>query len=382
MKILHILSNDKWTERAEPAADLALGQQKAGHQISFACGLTRRLAEEDCVAFRLRHKGLEADELELTKHFRLRPALQAVPALRRIIAERDIEVVHCHMPNAHLLGALAVRCSARQPILVRSLYHPDRDEQPVRLRWACRIATHGLVAISPQAAAWLTSYLRWPSDRLAVIEPSVDVERFSAKPADDPRAVFGLSADSFVLGMVTAIGPRRRLDITLGAVALLAERYPRLRFLLVGRGKVKSVVEDAARELGIQDRIVMAGYCRDERLVQAYRAMNLLAYPMPGTDKSCRTVREAMAAGVPVAASRVGFLPELIRDGQTGWLTEVGARALADIVEAAIRRPQELAKVAAAAAQEAAQRFCPRLQAEKTLQFYRALQGATSAKTP
>jgi len=244
------------------------------------------------------------------------------------------------------------------------LYHPDRDEQPVRLRWACRIATHGLVAISPQAAAWLTSYLRWPSDRLAVIEPSVDVERFSAKPADDPRAVFGLSADSFVLGMVTAIGPRRRLDITLGAVALLAERYPRLRFLLVG------------------DRIVMAGYCRDERLVQAYRAMNLLAYPMPGTDKSCRTVREAMAAGVPVAASRVGFLPELIRDGQTGWLTEVGARALADIVEAAIRRPQELAKVAAAAAQEAAQRFCPRLQAEKTLQFYRALQGATSAKTP
>ncbi len=375
MNILHVLSNFKWTERAEPAADLAVGQKLSGETIWFACGRNRGLAQEDTVFYRLQKKGLDPLELRLTKHFRLLPALRDIQALRGIIAERQIDVLHAHMPNAHLLGAAAARLSKRRPLVVRSIYHPDRDEQPIRFKVATRLGTDGIVAIAPEAQAWLTTEQMWPSARMRVIEPSVDIERFGKDAAGDLRKEFGLAPDAFVLGMVTAIGPRRRLDIAIRALALLAEKRPNVRLFIVGRGKIERVIEGLARELGIRDRIVLAGYCREDRLVQAYRTMDLLVYPVPGTDKSCRTVREAMAAGVPAVASRIGFLPRLIEDGKTGRLMELDPRSLADIVEDLMDNPARLAAMATASRETARQRFAPALQAEKTIAFYRALRG-------
>ncbi len=374
MNVLHVLSNYKWTERAEPAADLAVGQKKAGATVFFACGRNRRLDQEDSVAFRLRKKGLEPDELRLNKHFQVLSAVRDVSALRRIIDERQIDVLHAHMPNAHLIGTLSARLSARRPHVVRTLYNPDKDEQPLRMKIACRIGTDGIVAIAPEAQAWLETELNWPSVRTRIIEPSVDVERFGTRPEQDLREEFAIARDAFVLGMVTAIGPRRRLDIAIRALKRLADRHPNVRLFIVGRGKIDLVIEGLARELGVRDRIVLAGYCRGERLVQAYRTMTMLVYPMPGTDKSCRTVREAMATGLPVAASRVGFLPRLIEDGKTGRLMDVDPDSLAEIVEDAIAHPDRLAAMAEESLKAAQRRFSPALQAEKTLAFYRDMQ--------
>jgi spore coat protein SA len=139
-------------------------------------------------------------------------------------------------------------------------------------------------------------------------------------------------------------------------------------------------VEEPARKLGIRDRIVLAGYCRDDRLVQAYRTMNALVYPMPGTDKSCRTVREAMAAGVPVLASRVGFLPSLVEHRKTGWLTEVSSESLAAAIEECINDPTRLSNMGAEALAVARKRFSPMEQAEATMAFYDDLSRSSSSR--
>ncbi len=374
MNILHILSNYKWTERAEPAADLAVGQQQLGCTVHFACGRNRGLPEVDSVAFQLRRKGIEPDELHLNKHFRWIPALRDAQVLRRMIAARAIDVVHAHMPSAHLTGALATRLSRRAPRVVRSIYNPERDEQPFRLKLACRLTTHGIVVVSEPARNWLQQRGSWPPEHTRIIEPAIDVERFGADAAGDLRAEFGLAPEDFVLGMVTAIGPRRRIDIVLGALQRLAAERPNLRLLLVGRGKIERVVEAPARALGIRDRIVLTGYCRAERLVQAYRSMDLLAYPMPGTDLSCRTVREALAAGLPVAATRTGFLPRLIEDGRNGRLVELDADSLAQAIRDGMDHPQQLAAMAAQARATAQRRFSRQEQARKTLAFYQDLE--------
>ena len=130
-----------------------------------------------------------------------------------------------------------------------------------------------------------------------------------------------------------------------------------------------------ARELGIADRVAVAGYCRGDLLVAALRAMHVLVYPRPGSDKSCRTVREAMAAGLPVVAPSVGFLPELIEDHQTGRLMTISGEDLAGILSELISNPVKLGEMATRALELAAARFSRRLQAEKTLALYQTLLG-------
>jgi glycosyltransferase involved in cell wall biosynthesis len=101
--------------------------------------------------------------------------------------------------------------------------------------------------------------------------------------------------------------------------------------------------------------------------------MDLLVYPVPGTDKSCRTVREAMASGVPVIASGIGFLPELIEDGDNGRLMDLSPRSLADILSDLIRDHDKLDRMGRLASETAEQRFSTALQAERTLSFYSKL---------
>ena len=125
--------------------------------------------------------------------------------------------------------------------------------------------------------------------------------------------------------------------------------------------------------MNILDRIVLAGYCEQDRLVAAYRAMDVLIYPIPGSDKSCRTVREAMAAGVPVIAPEIGFLPELIEDRVSGRLMDVSGESLAKIIEDLLQDKNKLRQMGRRSLEIAGQRFSLGLQASKTLSFYHQL---------
>jgi glycosyltransferase involved in cell wall biosynthesis len=166
------------------------------------------------------------------------------------------------------------------------------------------------------------------------------------------------------------------LDISLKAIHTLAKIHPQLQMLLVGRGRegaVEMVVETPAREMDILDKIVKAGYCEGDRLVAAYRAMDVLVYASPGSDKSCRTVREAMAAGIPVIAPAIGFLPELIEDHATGRLMALSGESLAKILDELIQDEVKLREMGINSLKTALTRFSPLLQAERTLNFYQEL---------
>jgi glycosyltransferase involved in cell wall biosynthesis len=126
-------------------------------------------------------------------------------------------------------------------------------------------------------------------------------------------------------------------------------------------------------EMNIADKIVMPGYCNGDHLVAAYRAMDVLIYPTPGSDKSCRTVREAMAAGIPVIAPGIGFLPELIEDHVTGRLMVLSGESLADILSELMQDKTKLREMGSRALKCATRRFAPDLQARKTLTFYQRL---------
>lgn len=373
MNILHVLSNYRWTERAEPATDLVLAQRDLGLHADLVCGRNRGDPGES-VGFRAARKGVDPFCLELPKHFEWSTLRRDLSGLRRLIRTGGYDVVHAHMENGWLLSALAVRGPARRPLCVASLYDPAGLPRKWRNRWlANRRRTDGLAVICEEAAGSVCREYGFPEERIGVIEPGVDVERFGrAASRSEARRRFRVEG-AFVVGMVTAVGGRRRLDLVLQAVARLVPEIPGIRLLVIGRGKMRRFLEEPARALGIRDRIVLGGYCRDDDLRQAYAAMDGLAYPMHGTDRSCRTVREALAAGVPVIASRVGFLPRLVRHGETGFLVDPAEKAMAEGIRALHRLPDKGAAMARRARQEAARRFDLRKQAAATQAFYERL---------
>ena len=378
MKVLHVLSNWKWTERSEPAVDLAIAQSKLGAEIQFACGRAPA-GSSFHVASHARQKGLAAvHELNLPKHLRIFAAFCDQLRLCRILEQFGPDIVHCHMRNAHLTAGLA-RGMARRPLIVRSSYDPAGPAGDLRSRWLYRFRTDGLVVINRQSREHATTRCGFRPEAVQIAEPGIDLQRFAPqREVAFGRSFFDLEHSAFVVGVVSRIRASRRIDIALQALRNLVGRFPQVQLLVVGRGSpgvVEEIIERPARRMGISNPLRLPGYCRNDELVGAYRSMDVLVYPIPGTDPTCRTVREAMASGVAVIAPPVGFLPDLIEDRVTGRLMELSCDSLTTILAELISDREQLHRMAQRSLETAGKRFSAELQAETVLSFYRRLSG-------
>ena len=261
---------------------------------------------------------------------------QDVPALAEIIDREHIDILHAHMENAHLLAALARRRSTRKPALVVSHYNVEGPKRSLRTTILHRKATDACILITNQARRNTLSRFPIPPACAEIIGPGIDLDRFDPGRTVEEAFPRSIPEQAFVIGMVTRIRSDRRVDLAISALELLKDRNPHVHLLIVGHGEEEEALRGQVKRAGIEDRVTWAGYCRGDQLVLAYRAMDLLFYPIPGTDQSCRTVREAMAAGVPVLASRTGFLTSLVEEEKTGYFTSLNAEDLADKLDALV----------------------------------------------
>jgi glycosyltransferase involved in cell wall biosynthesis len=111
---------------------------------------------------------------------------------------------------------------------------------------------------------------------------------------------------------------------------------PAARLVLVGRGEHRPALEALVGELGLESTVVFAGY-RGEDLPATLAALDCLVLLGTGSEESCRAVLEGMAVGRPVVAAPVGALPEIVVEGETGWLVEAAPEPVAAALEAALR---------------------------------------------
>ncbi len=382
MNTLHLLSNWRWTERAEPAVNLVRGLNRIpGIQASFVCGHPRPGDPEDTALYQTRRRGIEPAVLHFDKHLRPLGAWRDIRALRRMIQSQSVDIVHAHMPNALLLGTLAVRSlRTARPLCIGTAYEPEGPVPTLRSR-LCLPWVDGWIVMTEQARERLIRQHHHAPHRVACILPAVDIERFARAQTLDARHTFALDPDWVVLGMVARYGSRRKSKWVIEALHRIADDCPKLRLLIVGRGNLREQVEEPAQACGVRDRVVLAGYCRDDRLVEAYASMDALVYPEPGTDKSARAVREALAAGLPVVACRTGILPELVEPGRTGLLADPDPEALACAMRTLYQEQDLRRRMAAEAAVTARQRFAIDAQAARVAGFYATLREDRKGRT-
>jgi glycosyltransferase involved in cell wall biosynthesis len=331
LRILHVVANRWWTGTADPALDLARALKERGHSVWFAC------VRGDVLEAHVRAAGVTlVEELSLERTARPSWLAAQISTLRRVIQTREIDVVHAHQTHDHWLAALGRRGTAAA--LVRTVHHRRAVHAGPAARWLLR-RTDALVAVSEGIAARLRA-TGTPARRVTVVPGAVDAERFTPAVDGTPvRVELELGAAPTV-GCVARLVPKRGHDVLLRAVARLRDRMPEVRLVLVGRGEGRPVLESLVRELGLEKTVLFAGY-RGADLPAVLAAIDCFVLLGVGSEETCRAVLEAMAVARPVVAARAGAIPEIVVDGETGWLVDPTPETVAAALEAALRdRPR------------------------------------------
>jgi len=323
MTVLHLFSNWKKTGPAELAANLAACLSDSGITVLFACCRTPHGRTPNLFQY-VRSRGLNhIFELHLGKHFRPISALRGIYELRKLIMENNVDIVHSHMPNDHLLGGFAARLTRRRPLVVRTDYNILSAPPTCRASVSLRRFTDHLVVASDLAlvSPYVGRYLE--TERISVIRPGVDTYRFNPGRSLSADVSLPFAADAIVAGVVARVQPHRQFDLLLTAFAEAVSNEPRLRLVIVGRGShIKRVAVDRVRQLGLADLVFFTGYLRDDAYVAAVNAFDFQIFLVPGSDATCRAAREGMALGKPQLVSKRGILPELVPHEVCGLVVE------------------------------------------------------------
>jgi glycosyltransferase involved in cell wall biosynthesis len=240
--------------------------------------------------------------------------------LRAVLAAFAPHVVNAHRSEDHLFAALALRGSGRPLVRTRGDVRPPRTHLANRILYGKKTAAH--VACADFMPERFFAPLGVDPERVTVIRPGLDVERFTRGAPDSgaARRTLGLEPGPWIglIGRWTAA--KGHAVLLRAAAAMTMEPAPRL--LLTGLENeigARDLLEDAA-SLGIGDRVRVAPPVADVRA--ALRAVDVLAVPSVASEAIARIALEGLALGVPTVASDLNSLPEIV--GDAGLLVPPG----------------------------------------------------------
>lgn len=293
-----------------------------------------------------------------------------VSRLRRELQKFRPEILQTYLFHANLAGRWAA-WRAGVPHVVCGIRVAERRTK-LHL-WLDR-CTHRLVdkyvCVSRDVAEFSMHTGRLPAHKIEVIGNGVDAAVFeNAVPASLTQ--FGISPGSRVVVTVARLDPQKGLRDLVAAAERVTHQHPDLHFLIVGDGPERAGIELAIHECGLSARVHLAG--RRSDIPQILRAgfCFVLSSHWEGMPNA---VLEAMAAGLPVIATRVEGIDELVREGETGFTVPPRAPAeLASAIEKLVRSPELAAKLGAGGLSRARERFGWDQTVAHYLRLYRAL---------
>ena len=314
-------------------AYLSAGLRNRGYDTTLVAG-SLALGEESMagVAERLGAPIVTVPEL----HREISPLrdLRAVYHLADLIREVRPHILHTHTAKAGAIGRLAARLAgdAGPSIVVHTFHgHVLRGYfDPVRStafrlleRWLARRTT-ALVAISPEVRDDLVSLGVAPREQFTVVRLGIELEqRVGGGDGDrarlETRHALGIPPDRFVVGWIGRMTAVKRADDVLLVMRRLRELDVDAVLCMVGDGPDRDAVERRAHELGIVRDSLFLGY--QDEVAAYYAAFDALVLPSANEGTPVSAI-EALAGGRPVVATRVGGVPDVVRDGVDGFLVD------------------------------------------------------------
>ncbi len=278
------------------------------------------LRGEGWVADRVRSLGIAPHIIDSKGSFNL----GYVKALRNLIVNEKVDLIHAHLLGSNVYGALlALIC--RKPMI--ATFHGAVDvatgERFLKAKFfliGCGAST--IVCVSRRLQQELAERSPLPSHKLKLIYNGVDPEAFSGAPASGLKEELGLPEDALVVVSIGNIRPAKGYEYLVESAVIMAELNPKVHFVVVGHQKEKlfNKLRDQIAQAPGKPNIHWLGFRAD--VANILRQADIFLLPSVSEGFSISTV-EAMMAGVPVIATRSGGPEEILVDGASGILVPV-----------------------------------------------------------
>jgi glycosyltransferase involved in cell wall biosynthesis len=357
LKILHI----------DPEAGWGGGEAQVLGLLGY---LTARGHRNHLLAYpggKLWQRSQELDVTRLALVARNDLDVRPVWRLRRLVGSERYDIIHLHTKRAHALAAwLPHGAGAPRYVVTRRMDYPEKRN--CRTRYLYNHCVDGVVAISRPIVDLLVQ-AGVERDKIRLIHSGIDVRRFPSDPGAAARRIP-------TIGTLAVLEPRKGHRFLLEAIARLKARGFPLRCLLAGVGGERKRLEDLTAQLGLKAEIEFLGFVDD---TPAF-LYGIDIFVLPSLQEGLGVAAlEAMAAGKPVVASRVGGLSDVVIDGRTGLLVPpADAAALSEAIAALIAEPSRGRAMGVAAAARAREHFALDLMAARNEDYYFELLDARS----
>jgi glycosyltransferase involved in cell wall biosynthesis len=338
----------------------------------FACSLISGLTEDPAPGMEAAVQAARIPWFELPclrREVHLPLDARALLQLRRLIRSLQPDIVHTHSSKAGFLGRIAARLAGVRHILhtphghvFNGYFGRGRTRTFIAMeRWAARFTDRIVTLTDAEAAQHLAVGIGRPEQFVTI--PS-GVELGSVAPAAGEgkriRGELGLASTTPLIGAISRLVPVKGLTHLIAAMPEILRRCLEAHLLVAGDGEQRATLETQARELGLESRVHFLGYRQDVAAVAD--ALDVFVLPSINEGQG-RVLVYAMALGKPIVASRVGGVPELLGDGEAGWLVPpADATSLAQAVSSLLEDPLHAAKLG-----EAARSRAPRYSVEAML---------------
>jgi glycosyltransferase involved in cell wall biosynthesis len=304
MNILHTEWSDGWGGQEQRIFTEMLGMRRRGHRVFLAsrrsCEIARRAAAE----------GIPVEYIP----FGGKAHLPSILALKRLIAREAIDVVNTHSGIDSWVGAFAAKLGRVALVRTRHL------NLPLHRVWYnfVHYLPDRLVTCGEAMQRKLVEEHGFPRAEVASIPTGIDFEVFRPqRQRRDMRDALDLPHEAFVVLMVAVIRRVKRHEIALRGFAEFRGKRPDAVLLLCGEGPMQAAMQALCAELGIADAVRFLGHRNDVPDVMQAADVLLLTSESEGVPQA---VTQGLGLGMPVVATRVGGVPELIADGETGLL--------------------------------------------------------------
>jgi glycosyltransferase involved in cell wall biosynthesis len=303
-----------------------------------------------------------------------------IPKLARLIKQHSIDIVHSHAVNGAFYGCPAGRM-AHVPGQVSTFHAGTKETLADVYRWELpRTLAHRYhiwVTRCCQRLTTVTPMLREelirtgiPAEKIVYVPNSIDLDIFQrARPQRDAlRAEFGLAPQTTVVGSIARLSKAKNLPLLLNAAKRLIDARLDVSFVVVGDGPERDSLERTARGLGIASRVHFAGW-RDDipEMLAAFDIFGLSSL----TEGLPKAALEAMASGIPIVATDVGGMSQLVRHGETGLLVPAGdLDQLTEAIRSLIRNPDQAQRMGQAGHVLVSRQFSPTVMCRRIMEVY------------
>ncbi|WP_439637791.1 glycosyltransferase family 4 protein [Gloeomargarita lithophora] len=361
VKILHIQRAGTIAGSENHLLQLLPGLQKRGYDVSFLA-LTKPQEVPSALSQALGVQGIPVIDQRVRGEWQP----QILPQIYDIIGRGQYDIIHTHLLYADLYGTLAARWVGKGKVLCTR-----HNDNRYRQRWPMRpLITwnthwmHHVIAISEHIKAFNMRYQRVPEAKITVIPYGYE----AATPVPIlPRR----EADRFTIGMVGRLVPQKSHITALQALPMILKAVPQAWLVILGDGSLRQELTTLAEELDLTSCVEFVGY--HANAAQEMQKFDLFLHPSLHEGFGL-VLLEAMAAHLPIVATRVSAIPEIVVDGQTGLLIppeqpELLAQAVIQLLTNADKRAQ----MGAAGYQRLLQEFTVTKMLDRTEVVYQSL---------